>query len=106
MRTILSAVTIAFLAGLCGVDAVAQDSAVPASVKRVPPDRLGHYWLLDPDSAVANVPNSGYGLDAPTCVAVSYLIDNNGKTGRIKLERAVPPGPLAKVAFNVVTDMR
>ena len=106
MRKILSAITTVLLTAMPGVYALAQDSAVPASVKRVPPDRLGHYWLLDPDSAIANVPNSGYGLDAPTCVAVSYLIDNNGKTGRIKLERAVPPGPLAKVAFNVVTGMR
>jgi hypothetical protein len=79
---------------------------IPSAVKRVAPDRLANYWLLDPASAEASVPNSGYGLDAPTCAAVSYLIDNNGRTSRVKLERAVPPGALGKVAVNVVAGMR
>jgi len=80
--------------------------AVPAGVKRVAPDHLGNYWLLDPDSAQANVPNSGYGLDAPTCAAVSYVIENSGATSHVKLEKIAPQGPLGKVALNVVRGMR
>lgn len=80
--------------------------ALPAGVQKVAPDRLAHYWLLDSDSAQANVPNSGAGLNDPTCVAVSYLIEKNGTTSHVKLEKVIPPGPLAKVAANVVKGMR
>jgi hypothetical protein len=93
------------LAVMLVASALAADG-VPAGVQKVPPDRLEHYWLLVPESAQANVPNSGYGLDAPTCVAVSYLIEKNGATSHVKLERVVPPGLLGKVAMNVVSGMR
>jgi hypothetical protein len=81
-------------------------AAVPAGVKRVAPERLGSFWLLDPESAQANVPNSGYGLDAPTCAAVSYVVENSGATSHVKLEKIAPEGPLGKVALNVVRGMR
>ena len=87
-------------------DACAAGAAVPAMARKVPPDRLANYWLLIPETAQANVPNSGYGLDAPTCVAVSYVVEKSGATSHVKLERVVPPGPLGKVAFNVVKGMR
>jgi hypothetical protein len=79
---------------------------VPPGVTRVPPERLANFWLLVPESAQANVPNSGYGLNAPTSVAVSYVIGSSGATRDVKLERVVPPGLLGKVAFNVVRGMR
>ena len=80
---------------------------IPAGVKRVEPDRLAHYWLLDPASAQnANVPNSGYGLDAPTCAAVSYVVERNGATSHVKLERVVPDGRLGKVAVDIVKVLR
>lgn len=79
---------------------------MPAGVRTIPPERLGHYWLLDSDSAQANVPNSGRGLDAPTCAAVSYVIEKNGTTSHVKLEKVVPEGALGKVAFNIVRGMR
>ena len=84
----------------------AQTTDLPPGVRRIPPERLGNYWLLVPESAQANVPNSGYGLDAPTCVAVSYMVEKSGATSHVKLEKVVPPGPLGKVAFNVVSGMR
>jgi hypothetical protein len=52
------------------------------------------------------VPNSGYGLDAPTCAAVSYVVENNGATSHVKLERVVPDGPLGKVAVGIVKVLR
>ena len=82
------------------------DAPVPSGVRKVPADRLAHYWLLDPDSAQANVPNSGAGLDTPTCAAVDYVIEKNGTTSHVKLERVVPEGPLGKVALNIVRGMR
>lgn len=97
----------ALILGVLMASAVAAESQpLPPGVRRVPPERLGNYWLLDPASAEANVPNSGYGLDAPTCAAVSYLVEKNGTTSHVKLERLVPDGPLGKVAVNVVRGMR
>ncbi len=72
----------------------------------IPPERLGHYWLLYPDSAQGRVPNSGRGLDAPTCVAVSYIVEKNGTTSHVKLERMSPPSQLGRVAVNIVAGMR
>ncbi|HXR62844.1 MAG TPA: hypothetical protein VN720_04775 [Rudaea sp.] len=80
--------------------------ALPAGVQKIAPERLAHYWLLVPESAQANAPNSGAGLNTPTCVAVSYVIEKNGTTSHVKLERVIPPGPLGKVATNVVKGMR
>ena len=94
------------LLGVLATGALAQTTASPSGVRRIPPERLGNYWLLIPESAQASVPNSGYGLDAPTCVAVSYVVEKNGTTSHVKLEKVVPTGPLGKVAFNVVSGMR
>ena len=84
----------------------AADAPLPPGVRKVPPERLANYWLLITESAQANAPNSGAGLDAPTCVAVSYVVEKNGTTSHVKLEKVVPAGALGKVAFNVVSGMR
>jgi hypothetical protein len=99
-RALIALAAATIVHGACGAQ------AIPAGAQRIPPERLAHYWLLIPESAQANVPNSGYGLDAPTCVAVSYVIEKNGTTSHVKLERVVPPGLLGKVARNVVAGMR
>jgi hypothetical protein len=101
------AVAIALLFPVAAISADAPTEWISAGVKRVEPDRLAHYWLLDPNSAQsANVPNSGYGLDAPTCAAVSYVVEKNGATSHVKLERVVPDGPLGKVAVGIVSVLR
>jgi len=106
-RATMTAVAAAFAMALCaGAAAGADTQPLPPGAQKIPPERLAHYWLLIPESAQANAPNSGYGLDAPTCVAVSYAIEKNGTTSHVKLEHAVPPGPLAKVAARIVTGMR
>src|SRR5512141_1932189 len=106
-------IAFAFAFAFAGATALAsaadtpQTDRIPAGVKRVEPDRLAHYWLLDPASAQqANVPNSGYGLDMPTCAAVSYVVEKNGATSHVKLEKVVPDGPLGKVAVGVVKVLR
>lgn len=73
----------------------------------LPPERLAKYWLLVSGSAqTVNVPNSGSNLDAPTCAAVSYVVEKDGTTSHVQLERLVPPGDLGKVAVNIVAAMR
>jgi len=76
-------------------------------IQTIPPERLANYWLLQSNSAAqANVPNSGYNLDAPTCAAVSYVVEKDGTTSHVKLEKLVPQGDLGKVAVNIVGAMR
>ena len=105
-RVLAAAVTLSLPVALAAADAP-QPDRIPAGVKRIEPERLAHYWLLDPNSAqAANVPNSGYGLDLPTCAAVSYVVEKNGTTSHVKLERVVPDGPLGKVAVGVVSVLR
>ena len=106
-RTSAFAVATALLLPVAAAGADAPTDRIPAGVKRIEPDRLAHYWLLDPASAQnAYVPNSGAGLDAPTCVAVSYVVENTGATSHVKLERVVPDGRLGKVAVDIVKVLR
>jgi len=91
-----------FLFAFC----LATSAALAAEKAQViPPERLANYWLLAqaPD---ANAPNSGRNLDAPSCAAVSYIVEKDGSTSQVKLERLVPDGDLGKVAVGVVAGMR
>ena len=73
----------------------------------IPPERLQNYWLLLSGTAKqANVPNSGRNLDAPTCAAVSYIVEKDGSTSSIELKKLVPDGDLGKVAVGVVRGMQ
>ena len=73
----------------------------------IPPERLANYWLLLSGTAKqANAPNAGRNLDAPSCAAVSYVVEKNGTTSNIELKKIVPEGDLGKVAVNVVRDMQ
>ena len=75
-------------------------------IQTIPPERLANYWLLQSSSAAqTNAPNSGVNLDAPTCAAVSYVVEKDGSTSHVKLERIVPQGDLSKVALGAVSGM-
>jgi hypothetical protein len=71
----------------------------------IPPERLANYWLLA-QSPQANAPNSGRNLDAPSCAAVSYIVEKDGSTSHAKLEKLVPDGDLGKFAVSVVAGMQ
>lgn len=86
---------------------VAFDTLGAERIQTIPPERLANYWLLQSSSAAQTaVPNSGVNLDAPSCAAVSYVVEKDGSTSRVKLERIVPQGDLGKVAVGVVQGMR
>jgi len=73
----------------------------------IPPEHLANYWLLVSGTAKqANAPNSGRNLDAPTCAAVSYIVEKDGSTSNIELKKLVPDGDLGKVAVGIVRDMQ
>lgn len=85
---------------------LATNTALAAEKPQViPPERLVNYWLLA-SAGDANAPNSGRNLDAPSCAAVSYIVEKDGSTSNAKLERLVPDGDLGKVAVGVVAGMR
>lgn len=93
---------IAIIAIVCAGQSLAAEN-----VRKVPPENLARYWLLQSKSATqANVPFRGKNLDAPTCAAVAYSIGNDGRTRDVTLEKIVPDGDLAKVAVGVVQEMR
>ncbi|MBS0569796.1 MAG: energy transducer TonB [Proteobacteria bacterium] len=96
------ALSIALIAIFCAGNASAVEN-----VRKVPPENLAHYWLLQSASAAqASLPFRGRNLNAPTCAAVAYTIGNDGRVRDVRLEKIVPDGDLAKVAVNVVSEMR
>jgi hypothetical protein len=90
---------VAFFLALAGATFAAEKPEV------VPPEHLANYWLLA-SAGDANAPNSGRNLDAPSCAAVSYIVEKDGSTSQIKLEKLVPEGDLGKVAVSAVAGMR
>jgi hypothetical protein len=88
------------------VAAMASSAFAVEKIQTIPPERLANYWLLQSSSAAqANAPNSGVNLDAPTCAAVSYVVEKDGSTSHVKVERMMPQGDLSKVAFGAVSGM-
>jgi hypothetical protein len=89
---------------ICVVTTVALAAEKPQTI---PPEHLANYWLLVSGTAKqANVPNTGRNLDAPTCAAVSYIVEKDGSTSNIELKKLVPDGDLGKVAIGIVRDMQ
>ena len=87
--------------------ALSASAAAAEKPQTIPPERLQNYWLLLSGTAKqANVPNAGRNLDAPTCAAVSYIVEPSGATSNIELKKLVPDGDLGKVAVGVVRDMQ
>jgi len=76
------------------------------NARRVPPDRLPSYWTLTNTSVSADVPNTGFNLNQPTCVAVTYLIGSNGLPQNVVAAKTVPQGDLAQVGVSAVKDFR
>ncbi|MEP6941035.1 MAG: energy transducer TonB [Rudaea sp.] len=71
----------------------------------VKPDQLQKYWLVS-GTGDPMAPSSGKNLSVPSCAAVSYLIERNGTTSHIKLEKIVPDGDLRSVALSIISNVR
>jgi len=102
VKRILKTGALIALIVLTGATAFAAEKA-----QTIPPEHLANYWLLVSGTArQANVPNNGRNLDAPTCAAVSYIVEKDGSTSNIELKKLVPDGDLGKVAIGIVRDMQ
>jgi hypothetical protein len=73
----------------------------PGAIRVVPAD-LAKYWLVNNSSLEADAPIGGKNMDQPSCASVTYLIEADGKTSHIHLDKVVPPGDLGQVAISVV----
>jgi hypothetical protein len=70
----------------------------------VQPENLSKYWLVS-GTGDPMAPSYGKNLTAPTCAAVSYLIDRSGSTSHVKVEKIEPDGDLRGVAASIVSNL-
>lgn len=80
-------------------------AAATINVLAVTPDQLPGYWVMTNTSLTVDVPNSGLGMDRPTCSAVTYMIGADGATHDIVVRKTIPAGDLQSVAASAVKDM-
>ena len=74
--------------------------------KAVKPERLAHYWVLDNSSVEAEVPNMARGVDQATCAAVSFIVESDGSTSHVKVQKVVPESQLRGVAESMGQHIR
>jgi hypothetical protein len=89
---------------------IAVSTAAAQSMDRTPPrviasEQLDKYWVMSNTSVDADVPNFGRNMNQPGCAAVSFVIEKDGKTSTIKVQRVVPEGDLGKVAKSVAAGL-
>lgn len=106
MKTSRSLLRIAIVlaAGLLLAPAFAQK--IDAGPKAVKPDRLSYYWTLDNSSVEADVPNLARGIAAPSCAAVSFIVEADGRTSRVKVQKVVPESQLRGIAESMGKHIR
>lgn len=88
-----------------GMSALAVAQSVDAP-KVVTPDKLAGYWVLLKDSVEADVPIIARNISAPGCATVSFVVEKNGSTSHVKVQRVVPEGDLARVAESMGKHLR
>ena len=86
-------------------------SLASAQMDQTPPkviasEQLDKYWVMAKTSVDADVPNSGRNMNQPGCATVSFVVEKNGTTSTIKVQRVVPEGDLGKVAKSVAAGLR
>jgi hypothetical protein len=87
----------------CSGAVFAQSDAPP---RVVVPDKLAGSWVLITSSVEADVPNIAKNISAPCCAAVSFVVEKDGSTSTIKVQRVVPQGDLAKIAQSMAKNIR
>lgn len=94
---------VAMFATLSSAAAFAQSTEAP---KVVAPEKLASYWVLLSDSVEADVPNIAKNISVPGCAAVSFVVEKDGSTSQIKVQRVVPAGDLGRIAQSMASHMR
>ncbi len=102
-RLSLFAIVSACCTSVCCTNVFAQSTLPP---RVVAPDKLAAYWVMDRASIEADAPNYGKNLQGPGCAAVSFVVEKDGRTSSVKVQRVVPEGDLGKVAASAAASMR
>jgi hypothetical protein len=68
-------------------------------------EQLSKYWMMSNTSVDAEIPNFGRNMNQPGCATVSFVIEKNGTTSNVKVQRVVPDGDLGKVAKSVAASL-
>jgi hypothetical protein len=92
------------------VAGVVASSLASAQMDQTPPkvvasEQLAKYWVMTNTSVDADVPNFGRNMNVPACATVSFVVEKNGTTSTIKVQRVVPDGDLGKVAKSVAAGL-
>jgi hypothetical protein len=95
--------SLSLLALACCSTAFAQ-STVPPRV--VVAEKLPNYWVLDGASIQADAPNYGKNIEQPGCATVSFIVEKDGSTSTIKVQKVAPEGDLGKVAASAAASMK
>jgi len=80
--------------------------ALAQEARKVAPDQLPHLWILLNTDVSVDVPNSGVNIYKPSCVAVTYLIGNDGAPMNVQVAKMVPASDLGKAAVSAVSNFR
>lgn len=86
---------------LAAVAAAAQTSPRPVAAKD-----LARYWLVASEAMEALKPNTGVNLYVPSCAVVRYVINSDGSTSDVVLEKLVPAGDLGIVATSAIDSLQ
>lgn len=85
-------------------------AALPAAAQSPPrtvaAKDLARYWLVASNAMEALVPRTGVNLHTPSCAVVRYVINGDGSTSDVVLEKLVPMGDLGSVATSAVKSLR
>lgn len=92
------------LVALAAATGVLAQSTLPPRV--VAADRLAKYWVMDVSSVQADAPNYGKNVHQPGCATVSFVVEKDGGTSSVKVQKVVPEGDLAKVAASAAQHLR
>lgn len=90
----------------CTFASVAFAQKVEDGPKAVKPERLAHYWALDNSSVVADVPNMARGIAQATCAAVSFIVESDGSTSNVKVQKVEPESQLRGIAESMGQHIR
>ncbi len=89
---------------LASCTSVWAQSTLPPRV--VHAEKLAGYWVMNASSVQANVPNAGKNLDQPGCATVSFVVEKDGSTSTVKVQKVAPQGDLGQVAASAAASVK
>lgn len=82
---------------------VAYAQKVPRSVA---PDDLAKYWVMMNSSVEGDAPIGGKNLDVPGCASVSFIVEKNGSTSNVKVQKVEPVRDLGPMAASIAKNLK